>query len=275
MKANEINEHLRKATSMLRLVPPKRPRQCEHIKTNGEFCGSPALRGRNYCYFHLTHIGRRLRAERNHARAQANSPENAVAPLELPPFEDAHSIQIALMQVVDALLHNRIDAKRGGLVLYALQTASANLARMADLERSEQAIVAARYDDFEEDFELNDEVPELRTDEDEDGRKDDEYATARRMEQVVEACTRLEEAKQQAEADKNIEIDEDGEEKFQCNPVSGFFCSIMGPMSKGYTPYAPRPQNEREAASQRLELSTVPISDLSKAPAAKKAKRAA
>ena len=48
--------------------------------------------------------------------------------LDLPPFEDANSIQIALMQVVDALLDNRIDSKRAGLVLYALQTASSNLA---------------------------------------------------------------------------------------------------------------------------------------------------
>lgn len=27
-------------------------RKCEHIKTNGIRCGSPALRDENICYFH-------------------------------------------------------------------------------------------------------------------------------------------------------------------------------------------------------------------------------
>jgi hypothetical protein len=250
----EQSEHLRQASSLLRLVPAKRPRQCEHIKTNGEFCGSPALRGRNYCYFHLTNIGHRLRAGRNHARAQANSPETAVVPLELPPFEDAHSIQTALMKVVDALLHNRIDTKRAGLVLYALQTASSNLARCGDFQQSEDATVAGRYDDFEEDFELGDDVPDLKIDEAEEERKDDEYTTATQMERVMEACATLEQAKREAVAAKNIEIDEDGEEKFHCNPVSGLFCSIMGPLSKHYEADQEHSQNERDAASQRLEL---------------------
>lgn len=77
----------------MKIVTRKRTRQCEHIKTNGEFCGSPALRGRNYCYFHLTYIGRRLRAERVGERAAAYGAD-AVAPLEVPPLEDANSVQI-------------------------------------------------------------------------------------------------------------------------------------------------------------------------------------
>ena len=36
-------------------------RHCEHVKANGHFCGSPAMRGRNYCFFHIIDIGRRLR----------------------------------------------------------------------------------------------------------------------------------------------------------------------------------------------------------------------
>jgi hypothetical protein len=47
-------------------------------------------------------------------------------PLELPPIEDTESIQLALIDVVQALAANRIDTKRAGLLLYALQVASAN-----------------------------------------------------------------------------------------------------------------------------------------------------
>ena len=39
-------------------------RHCEHVKANGHFCGSPAMRGRNYCFFHMIDIGRRLRLQR-------------------------------------------------------------------------------------------------------------------------------------------------------------------------------------------------------------------
>jgi hypothetical protein len=28
--------------------------RCQHIRMNGRRCGSPALRGENYCYFHDT-----------------------------------------------------------------------------------------------------------------------------------------------------------------------------------------------------------------------------
>ena len=143
------------------------PKQCEHVKASGEFCGSPALRGRKYCFFHLTHIGRQLRAERARERAsQLGQPERAV--LELPALEDADSIQIALMQVIDAILNERLDAKRGGLVLYGLQTASSNLRHGAQFRAGAGATVAGRYEEFEADYELGDEVPELKAEEPEE-----------------------------------------------------------------------------------------------------------
>ena len=88
--------------------------QCEHIKANGLRCGSPALRQRRYCYFHFcAHDLRRRR------RQQPN------APFVLPLLEDANSIQMAIQQVAEAVLEERIDNKRAGLVLFALQTAAA------------------------------------------------------------------------------------------------------------------------------------------------------
>jgi len=94
----------------------KKPAQCEHIKANGLRCGSPALRQRRYCYFHFcAHDLRRRR--RQHPNA----------PFVLPLLEDANSIQIAIQQVAEAVLEERIDNKRAGLVLFALQTAACNL----------------------------------------------------------------------------------------------------------------------------------------------------
>ena len=45
---------------------PKRPnvRHCTHIKVTGQQCGSPALRGEFFCYFHTRVIKRRATARR-------------------------------------------------------------------------------------------------------------------------------------------------------------------------------------------------------------------
>ena len=94
----------------------KKPAQCEHIKANGLRCGSPALRQRRYCYFHFcAHDLRRRR--RQHPNA----------PFVLPLLEDANSIQMAIQQVAEAVLEERIDNKRAGLLLFACQTAACNL----------------------------------------------------------------------------------------------------------------------------------------------------
>jgi len=37
---------------------------CQHTKDNGELCGSPAMRGKSYCYFHLEVVRRRRRLAR-------------------------------------------------------------------------------------------------------------------------------------------------------------------------------------------------------------------
>jgi hypothetical protein len=47
-------------------------------------------------------------------------------PFSLPPVEDTASIQLALIEVLEALAANQIDAKRAGLLLYGLQVASSN-----------------------------------------------------------------------------------------------------------------------------------------------------
>jgi len=42
----------------------RRFRLCQHTKDNGEFCGSPAMRKKSYCHFHLEVVLRRRRLAR-------------------------------------------------------------------------------------------------------------------------------------------------------------------------------------------------------------------
>jgi hypothetical protein len=128
-------------------------RHCEHVKANGHFCGSPAMRGRNYCFFHIIDIGRRLRLERYESLG-LRAPS-----IELPLLEDAASIQLALMQVTEALLKGMLDRKTAGLVLYSLQTASSNLRNMQkEAEADAGNAICNRYDSFEQDYELDEQA---------------------------------------------------------------------------------------------------------------------
>ncbi len=98
--------------------------RCTHLKTNGTQCGSPALRGRRFCFFHKNWQGQRI-------QLNAKLPDNST--FTLPVLEDADSVQVALMQVMRLILSGQLEPKMAGLLLYALQTASLNL-RHTELE---------------------------------------------------------------------------------------------------------------------------------------------
>ncbi len=57
--------------------------------------------------------------------------------LKLPLLEDSASIQVAISKITAAFLCSRIDARRTGLLLYAVQIASQNIDRHSDRENSE------------------------------------------------------------------------------------------------------------------------------------------
>jgi hypothetical protein len=108
--------------------------RCQHIKVSGTQCGSPALRNKNFCFYH-----------------QENRPwpvecyaddEYSTGTITLPYFEDAHSIQNVIRQVVQMVMQKRIERKTASLLLYALQIASSNLKRM-ELEKPqpEQVVI--------------------------------------------------------------------------------------------------------------------------------------
>ncbi len=93
-----------------RLDIANRAQRCQHIKTNGLPCRSPAMRGRRLCFYHQQFEG--LRPRRT-----------------LPSLEDADGVQAAIMHICRLILEDRIEHKTAALLLYGLQTASANLKR--------------------------------------------------------------------------------------------------------------------------------------------------
>jgi hypothetical protein len=110
-------------------------RRCQHIKTNGTQCGSPALKEKKFCYFHQDF---RAKVVMVSEKRSASSPARVV----LPVFEDAASIQLMLRQVTELILRNQIDSKQAGQVLYALQIASSNLRQMnAEKPRPQQVVI--------------------------------------------------------------------------------------------------------------------------------------
>ena len=92
--------------------------RCQHVKVNGTQCGSPALRCRRLCFFHV-------RCQEQRARIVENQFKQAR--FVVPVLEDANAVQMALMQVMELLGNGQMEHKTAALMLYALQTASCNL----------------------------------------------------------------------------------------------------------------------------------------------------
>jgi len=97
--------------------------RCQHVRMNGRRCGSPALRGENYCYFHDTI-------------------ENPSGSYSLPFPEDATSLQYGVMMVIRMLISGHVEIKRCWALLYSLQIASANLRAFA-AERAEREVLTS------------------------------------------------------------------------------------------------------------------------------------
>jgi len=92
---------------------PKRPRTCTHIKVTGQRCGSPALRGEFFCYFHT----RLIKGVQQRVDMQLH-------PIAL--LEDHEAIQLSIMHVVDGLWKGTLEPTRARLIIQALRIAARN-----------------------------------------------------------------------------------------------------------------------------------------------------
>ena len=90
---------------------------CHHVLPNGHPCGSPALRGEQFCYYH--------HPTRHRPRARGRKPKPPV--FHLPTLQNRPSIQRALAKVASRVRSGRLDRKTANLLIYALQLANDNL----------------------------------------------------------------------------------------------------------------------------------------------------
>ena len=88
--------------------------RCSHLFPDAHLCGSPALRGEAFCYYH------------HPTRKPAANPR-ARRGFTLPIVADPETLHHALSEVIRRLAANQLDVRRAGLLLYSLQIASTAL----------------------------------------------------------------------------------------------------------------------------------------------------
>ena len=93
---------------------------CEQRKVNGDPCQSPALHGKRFCHFHKVMGPPPINIDNNEAIPSSH--------VYLPQLEDAASIQSAISEVCEMMLHRRIEPKEATALFYAMQVASTNMA---------------------------------------------------------------------------------------------------------------------------------------------------
>ncbi len=107
-----------------------RPESCRHVKADGVYCGSPALRDRKYCYYHLMERARRLR------RARALR-DNQPYRLEIQSLDNPYAIRAAISDIAQALAAGQLDARVAGKLLYAIQLAASTNRRIEQMEAAQ------------------------------------------------------------------------------------------------------------------------------------------
>ena len=162
---------------------------CRHVKEDGAYCGSPALRNRKYCYYHLMQRARRLR------RARALR-DNVPCRLEIPALDSLYAVRPALSEIAQALAAGQLDHRAAGKLLYAVQLANSTNRRIEQMEAAAAEKAQAQphadadfriqdYPDFEKKFGL---PPGADLDAETDAvlQKADEEAAIRRAESMPE-----------------------------------------------------------------------------------------
>jgi len=100
---------------------------CTHIKVTGHPCGSPALRGESFCYFHE----RMIHGVPTPSKAR-------IHPMAL--LENEEAIQVALMETINAIVRNQIDLQRANMIIRALSIAVRN-SRRVRFDRCESEMI--------------------------------------------------------------------------------------------------------------------------------------
>jgi hypothetical protein len=92
---------------------------CEQRKTNGDPCQALALRDKRFCHYHELMGAPPINIDNNESIPSSH--------VYLPQLADAVSIQSAISEVCEMMLHRRIEPKEASALFYAMQVASTNL----------------------------------------------------------------------------------------------------------------------------------------------------
>lgn len=106
---------------------------CRHVMSSGSRCSSPALKEKDWCFFHHRLHDRYTLV---HHSDRVMSP----TPLLIPTLEDAESIQVGITLVIEAIAYGRIDEKRGALLIRGLQCAARNVRNLRPPPPPEQIV---------------------------------------------------------------------------------------------------------------------------------------
>jgi hypothetical protein len=112
---------------------------CRHIKEDGSYCGSPALRDHKYCYYHLMERGRRLR------RARALR-DNLPYRLEIQSLDNLYAVRAALTDIAQALAAGQLESRTAGKLLYAIQQVTSANRRIEQMEAAQLETMKAAKD---------------------------------------------------------------------------------------------------------------------------------
>jgi hypothetical protein len=106
---------------------------CEHIKMDGERCGSPTLTGSKHCHYHAA-MHRLVPQTNLFVRSWNPAAEiDQMFPYRLPFLEDEAALQVGLMQLIHGVVDERIDIRRARLVMSAMDCAAKNLRQVHKL----------------------------------------------------------------------------------------------------------------------------------------------
>jgi len=113
---------------------------CRHIKTNGTQCEAPSLSEGQWCFFHS-----RLHQRHNRFRPIEAASDSIIRaqPVHLSALEDRESVQVALSVVINALASGQMESRQATALLYGLQIASSNLARIASNPSPSKVVLSA------------------------------------------------------------------------------------------------------------------------------------
>jgi hypothetical protein len=109
--------------------PSQGCRTCRHLNASGQLCGSPALRGELFCYYHHRDRQRQKLLKSQSRKRFPRLNGQLLDALNLPSPDDPDSIRVCIATLMRGILAGMIDREQAGQVLYLIQLATVNNAR--------------------------------------------------------------------------------------------------------------------------------------------------